>query len=142
MSEVAEHRRERLTHAVPLTAVDRIVEITNERIVTEKDVRREEDYFRGHYRNFPVYPGVFMVEAVDQATRLWGRHQGMKLGLVEVKTRFLSAVGPGDVLRCDCAIKIEDDARVRSTSTCYNGGVKAAQVRVVYEIRGSSDVQS
>lgn len=142
MIEIAEITGERLSHAVPLAAVDRVIEITHDRIVTEKDVRAQEDYFRGHYRNFPVYPGVFMVEAVDQATRLWGVRHGMKLGLIEVKTRFLSAVGPGDILRCDCTMKIDGHGRVRATSTCYNKRVKAAQVRGVYEIRGSSDVHA
>jgi 3-hydroxyacyl-[acyl-carrier-protein] dehydratase len=142
MGEVAERAPKGLTHAVPLAAVDRVIEMTHDRIVTEKDVRAQEDYFRGHYRNFPVYPGVFMVEAVDQAIRLFGVRNGMKLALVEVKTRFLSAVGSGDILRCDCTIKSDGDRRLRSTSTCYNNGVKAAQVRGVYEIRGSGDVQS
>jgi 3-hydroxyacyl-[acyl-carrier-protein] dehydratase len=126
---------------MPLAAIDRVIEIAHDRIVTEKDVRAQEDYFRGHYRNFPVYPGVFMVEAVDQATRLWGTHNGMRLALVEVKTRFLSAVGPGDVLRCDCTFKIEPDGRVRTTSTCYTKGVKAAQVRGLYETRRAGDAQ-
>jgi 3-hydroxyacyl-[acyl-carrier-protein] dehydratase len=131
-----------LTHAVPLTALNRVVSMTHDQIVTEKDVRAEEPYFRGHYVNFPVYPGVFMVEAVDQAVRLFGLRNGMKLGLVEVKTRFLSAVGPGDTLRCECTIKSDENQRLRTTSTCYNNGVKAAQVRGVYENRGALHVQS
>jgi 3-hydroxyacyl-[acyl-carrier-protein] dehydratase len=141
MSEIAEHAPKGLTHAVPLGALDRVIQMTGDRIVTEKDVRLQEDYFRGHYRNFPVYPGVFMVEAVDQAIRLFGLRNGMKLSLVEVKTRFLSPVGPGDILRCDCTIKAAGDGRLRSTSTCYSNGIKAAQVRGFYQIRGSGDVQ-
>jgi 3-hydroxyacyl-[acyl-carrier-protein] dehydratase len=128
-------------HAVPLTALDRVISLTDDGIVTEKDVRAEEAYFRGHYRNFPVYPGVFMVEAVDQAVRHFGASNGMKLGLLEVKTRFLSAVGPGDTLRCECTVKRGDDDRLRATGTCYSNGVKSAQVRGVYEHRGANDVQ-
>jgi 3-hydroxyacyl-[acyl-carrier-protein] dehydratase len=135
------HAAEPPAYAVPLRALDRVISMSRESIVTEKDVRAQEPYFRGHYRNFPVYPGVFMVEAVDQAARLLGLRHGMTLGLIEVKTRFLSAVGPGDTLRCECTVKRDADDRIRATATCYSNGVKSAQVRSVYELRGHSDVQ-
>jgi 3-hydroxyacyl-[acyl-carrier-protein] dehydratase len=138
MLRIAEQALEGLTHAVPLRALDRVIQMTGDRIVTEKDVRAQEEYFRGHYRNFPVYPGVFMVEAVDQAIRLFALRNGMKVSLVEVKTRFLSAVRPGDVLRCDCMIKDTGDGCLRCMSTCFNDGAKAAQVRGLYRIRGQS----
>ena len=48
--------------------VDRIVELVpGERIVAEKDVKPEEDYFRDHFPGFPVVPGVLLTEMMAQA---------------------------------------------------------------------------
>src|SRR5678809_98913 len=49
--------------------VDRVLELTPERIVTLKQVSMAEEYLQDHFATFPVLPGVMMLEAMVQAGR-------------------------------------------------------------------------
>ena len=46
--------------------VDRIIELEAERIVGIKCVTQNEPFFQGHFPEFPVMPGVLIVEALAQ----------------------------------------------------------------------------
>src|ERR1035438_9807268 len=58
--------REILPHRYPFLLVDRIVELEPERIVGIKNVTVNEPFFNGHFPEFPVMPGVLIVEAMAQ----------------------------------------------------------------------------
>src|SRR5690348_10909876 len=89
--------------AVPLDALDEIVAVRERSIRTVKHIRAEEPYFTGHYPGHPVYPGVFIVEAVIQAARAHLDRAGRSHRLVEViSTRFLAPVQPGQTLEVEC----------------------------------------
>ena len=55
-----------LPHRYPFLLVDRIVEMEAERIVGIKNVTANEPFFQGHFPDFPVMPGVLIVEAMAQ----------------------------------------------------------------------------
>src|ERR1700758_5686262 len=55
-----------LPHRYPFLLVDRIDELESERIVGIKNVTVNEPFFNGHFPNFPVMPGVLIVEAMAQ----------------------------------------------------------------------------
>ncbi len=55
-----------LPHRYPFLLVDRIVELEAERIVGIKNVTVNEPFFQGHFPDFPVMPGVLIVEAMAQ----------------------------------------------------------------------------
>ncbi|HEX8564291.1 MAG TPA: 3-hydroxyacyl-ACP dehydratase FabZ [Pyrinomonadaceae bacterium] len=94
-----------LPHRYPFLLVDKIIElIPKERIVGIKQVTYNEFFFRGHFPNAPVMPGVLVIEALAQA--------GAVLALREIedrakkipyfsgieKARFRRPVVPGDTL--------------------------------------------
>src|SRR5579864_8721980 len=58
--------RKILPHRYPFLLVDRIVELEPERIVGIKNVTVNEPFFPGHFPDFPVMPGVLIVEAMAQ----------------------------------------------------------------------------
>src|ERR1051325_9476775 len=58
--------REILPHRYPMLLVDRIEELEAERIVGIKNVTVNEPFFNGHFPDFPVMPGVMIVEARPQ----------------------------------------------------------------------------
>ena len=58
--------REILPHRYPFLLVDRIVEMEADRIVGIKNVTVNEPFFTGHFPDFPVMPGVLIVEAMAQ----------------------------------------------------------------------------
>jgi 3-hydroxyacyl-[acyl-carrier-protein] dehydratase len=58
--------REILPHRYPMLLVDAIVELEPERIVGIKNVTVNEPFFVGHFPDFPVMPGVLILEAMAQ----------------------------------------------------------------------------
>src|SRR4051794_29162184 len=57
-----------LPHRYPLLLIDRILEIEpKKRIVAIKNVTANEQFFNGHFPNYPIMPGVLIVEAMAQA---------------------------------------------------------------------------
>jgi UDP-3-O-[3-hydroxymyristoyl] N-acetylglucosamine deacetylase/3-hydroxyacyl-[acyl-carrier-protein] dehydratase len=55
-----------LPHDHPFLFVDKIIDISPKHIVGVKNVTITEDFFRGHFPNNPIMPGVLQIEAMAQ----------------------------------------------------------------------------
>ncbi len=56
-----------IPHREPFLLIDEIVEQSAERIVCLKRFTGDEFWYRGHYPQFPITPGVLLCEAAMQA---------------------------------------------------------------------------
>lgn len=58
-----------LPHRYPFLLIDRILEldIQNLKVKALKNVTVNEEFFNGHFPDFPVMPGVLIIEAMAQA---------------------------------------------------------------------------
>ncbi|MCU1253372.1 MAG: beta-hydroxyacyl-(acyl-carrier-protein) dehydratase FabZ, partial [Edaphobacter sp.] len=57
-----------LPHRYPFLLIDRVVEmVPRQRIVAIKNITINEPQFQGHFPDYPIMPGVLMVEAMAQA---------------------------------------------------------------------------
>jgi 3-hydroxyacyl-[acyl-carrier-protein] dehydratase len=99
-----------LPHRYPMLMVDRILEISEDSIVGIKNVTINEPHFVGHFPNFPVMPGVLIVEAMAQIGGILVgnvaphvRGKIMFLASVE-EAKFRKPVVPGDQLRIEMKI--------------------------------------
>src|SRR6202040_2400638 len=87
--------------------VDRIVELEAERIVGIKNVTATEPFFMGHFPDFPVMPGVLIVEAMAQTAGVLGLksipdRESKLVPLVSIEyAKFRRPVVPGDQLRME-----------------------------------------
>ena len=96
-----------LPHRYPMLMVDRIVEISTDSIVGLKNVTVNEPHFTGHFPNFPVMPGVLIIEAMAQVAgilvgKLAPHTRGQIMFLASVdEAKFRKPVVPGDQLRIE-----------------------------------------
>ena len=99
--------RELIPHRYPFLLVDRIEEIeAGARAVGVKNVTQNEPFFEGHFPDYPVMPGVLIVEAMAQvgAVAVMAKEEFRgKLALFAGidGVRFRRQVKPGDVLRME-----------------------------------------
>jgi 3-hydroxyacyl-[acyl-carrier-protein] dehydratase len=102
-----------IPHRPPFLWVDSIEEQTDERIVTKKWVDPESEFFKGHYPDFPITPGVLICEAIFQtgAILLSARAKddladGLMPVMTKIKdTRFRTMVRPGDTLEIEVTLE-------------------------------------
>jgi 3-hydroxyacyl-[acyl-carrier-protein] dehydratase len=96
-----------IPHRYPFLLVDRIVEIEpGRRAVGIKAVSIGEPYFQGHFPDYPVMPGVLIVEAIAQVGAVAVLHQEEYRGRIAFfagidNVRFKRQVKPGDTLRIE-----------------------------------------
>lgn len=113
-----------LPHRYPFLLVDRVVEFeANKRVLAYKNVSNNEPFFNGHFPEYPVMPGVLVIEALAQAGGLLtqlSNHTGTDgklFYLVKVdNARFSRMVVPGDRLELDVTLK-----RVIRNMAMYSG---------------------
>lgn len=55
-----------LPHRFPFLLIDKIIELSESRVVGVKNVTFNEYFFQGHFPNNPVMPGVLQIEAMAQ----------------------------------------------------------------------------
>ncbi len=100
-----------LPHRYPLLLIDRVIEMERKtRIVAIKNVTANEPHFVGHFPDFPIMPGVLMVEAIAQAggalllTEIPDRDDKLMVFTGIEGAKFRRAVVPGDQLRIEVTV--------------------------------------
>jgi 3-hydroxyacyl-[acyl-carrier-protein] dehydratase len=97
-----------IPHRYPFLLVDKIIECDDDsQIVGIKSVTMNEPFFQGHFPEFPVMPGVLIVEAMAQVACILAMRVLKKEGHSSVfftgidGVKFRKPVVPGDVLRLE-----------------------------------------
>ena len=94
-----------LPHRYPFLLIDRVLELTDDRVLALKNVTINEPFFQGHFPGVPVMPGVLQIEAMAQAGGILASkavtfdpstHVMLFMAIDAVK--FRKAVVPGDQL--------------------------------------------
>ena len=100
-----------LPHRFPFLLIDRLIEIKRkESIVAIKNVTINEPFFAGHFPNYPIMPGVLIVESIAQAggalllTEVPDRDQKLMVFTGIERAKFRRPVVPGDQLRIEITV--------------------------------------
>lgn len=129
-----------LPHRFPFLLVDKIIELTDNRIIGIKNVTFNEWFFQGHFPNNPVMPGVLQVEALAQTGGILcinamptGKYDTYFLKIDNCK--FKQKVVPGDTM----ILKMELNAPIRRgicdmKGTVYVGGKVATEADLVAQL--------
>jgi 3-hydroxyacyl-[acyl-carrier-protein] dehydratase len=95
-----------LPHRYPFLMIDRIIDIDADNSATGiKNVTINEPYFQGHFPNFPIMPGVLLIEGMAQTAgaicvaALGETYQPQVVYFMGIdKAKFRRPVVPGDTV--------------------------------------------
>jgi 3-hydroxyacyl-[acyl-carrier-protein] dehydratase len=129
--------RDILPHRYPMLLVDAILELEEERIVGIKNVTVNEPYFVGHFPEFPVMPGVLVVEAMAQVAgvlvlkSLPDRKNKLVLLATIEGAKFRGKVRPGDQLRIEMKVTKRKNAIAKMHGQATVDGVVVAEAELM-----------
>lgn len=113
MSEVLlnkEQIMEIIPHRDPFLLIDEVLEMeVGVRIKARKYIKEEDFWFKGHFPDYPVTPGVLMIEMLAQAGAVCMLSKPQYKGKIALfagidKAKFRKQVKPGDVLDLEVEI--------------------------------------
>src|SRR5699024_11318834 len=99
-----------IPHRYPFLLVDQVLEKkSGERVVGLKNVTVNEPFFEGHFPDYPVMPGVLILEALAQTGAIAVLEMEINKGKIGFlacvdKCRFKREVTPGDQLQLEVEI--------------------------------------
>jgi len=139
--------RDLIPHRYPFLLVDRIDELEpGVRAVGIKNVTQNEPFFQGHFPDYPVMPGVLVVEAMAQVGAVGvmagGEHKE-KLALFAGidGVRFRRQVLPGDVLRMEVRIERLKGRVGRGRGRAEVGGERVCEAELMFAFAERGEVK-
>lgn len=135
--------RKLIPHRYPFLLVDKVIEMEpGKKAVGIKNVTANEPFFQGHFPEFPIMPGVLIVEALAQTAGIaiasldeFKGRLGVFASIEEMKMK--KQVMPGDTLKLEAEILSSKmgviKAKVLATvegKTAAEGVIKFAMVDV------------
>jgi len=126
-----------LPHRYPFLLIDRVLEMERKKhIVAIKNVSINEPHFAGHFPDYPIMPGVLMIEAIAQAggalllTELPDRGDKLMVFTGIESAKFRRPVVPGDQLRIEVNVLNWRSTAVKMLGTATVEGKVACEATV------------
>ncbi|WP_077307172.1 3-hydroxyacyl-ACP dehydratase FabZ [Terribacillus halophilus] len=133
--------KEIIPHRYPFLLVDQITEIEEgKRAVAKKNVTINEPFFQGHFPDYPVMPGVLIIEALAQTgafAMLMKEENKGKIGFLAGvdKCRFKRQVVPGDTLKLEVEIIRLKGPIGKGKATATVDGELACEAEITFAIK-------
>lgn len=130
-----------LPHRPPFLLVDRILEMSEEMVIGQKNVTMNEPFFVGHFPQEPVMPGVLIVEAMAQCGGILILHgvdkpEAYSTYFLKIdNVRFKRKIVPGDTIIFK--LELEEPVRrgiARMRGQAFVGGNLAAEGLMMAQI--------
>ena len=122
-----------LPHREPFLFVDEILSADEKGSVCIKRFAGDEFFFQGHFPQYPVVPGVLLVETMAQAggaalsfQKVFSEDSLFFLATVD-KVKFRNQVRPGDTLRLEIENLRVSANMIKQRGKAYVGDVLAAE---------------
>lgn len=94
----------------PFLFIDRVLKIDKKSIVAIRDVKAEESYLKGHFKDFPIMPGALIVEGLGQTATMLVRynlpnHEEKDILAYKIRgAKFFRPSFPGQTLRFEAKL--------------------------------------
>jgi len=122
-----------LPHRKPFIFCDEIISADEEGSVSEHTFTPDEFFFKGHFPEYPVVPGVVLVETMAQCggaalsyQKIFEEGSLFFLGTVD-KVKFRSQVRPGDKVRVEIKNLRVSKKMIKQSGKAFVGETLAAE---------------
>jgi len=135
---------EYLPHRYPFLLVDRVLSCEpGKKIVAIKNVSINEPFFQGHFPNYPVMPGVLIIESMAQAAAILTFHSesarpdkdSVYFFVGIDNARFKKPVVPGDTMRLEVAIARHARGLWKFAAQAWVGETMTAESEIMCTVR-------
>jgi len=133
MSKTFEPVEQLLPHRDPFLFLDELLEADETHTVAKRVFTEDHFFFRGHFPDYPVVPGVILIETMAQCGGAGLCQVGILphgaffvLGTVE-KAKFRNQVRPGDTAIIEVQNTRVSQTMLRQSGVITVNGVKAAE---------------
>ena len=130
-----------LPHRYPFLLIDRVVEFKRgKRLVAIKNVTMNEPFFQGHFPDYPIMPGVLVIEAMAQAgaiimmNEIPDREKKLAVFTGIERAKFRRPVVPGDQLRIEVEVLAFKSRLGRMEASAFVEGKLACQATLTCSI--------
>lgn len=128
-----------IPHRDPFLLIDEILEMSEDKVVALKHVRPDEYYFKGHFPDEPVMPGVLIIESIAQAGAVCvlsrPEFKGRTAYFARIEdARFKHKVQPGDELRLEMTLGTIRGTIGKGEGRAYLGDKLAASATMTFAI--------
>lgn len=130
-----------IPHRYPFLLVDKIIELEEgKKAVGIKNVTANEPFFQGHFPDYPVMPGVLIVEALAQvgavAMLIKEENKGKLAFFAGIdKFRFKGQVKPGDTLTLTVEVIRVKGPMGKGKATAYVDETLVAEGEVMFALK-------
>ncbi|AGT44294.1 3-hydroxyacyl-ACP dehydratase FabZ [Treponema pedis] len=122
-----------LPHRKPFLFVDEIISADEKGSISEHTFTKDEFFFKGHFPEYPVVPGVILIETMAQAggaalsfQKIFEENSLFFLATVD-KVKFRSQVRPDDKVKIEITNLRVSSKMVKQAGKIYVGEVLAAE---------------
>ena len=136
-----------LPHRYPFLLIDKIIDIKRgEMIIAQKNVSNNEPFFQGHFPEYPVFPGVLLLEAMAQATAILdvqSNDRDMTKQLYYFvgidNARFKKQVVPGDIILINAKLVQSKSEVHKFTADCKVSDEIVCKADLIGAVRPKND---
>ena len=124
----------------PFLMIDNILKIDNKKIVAEKIARADEEYFKGHFKDFPIMPGALIVEGFGQAATMLIRynlknHEQYDVLAYKIRSaKFFRPTFPGQTLRFEAKLLFKFKMLWFVNGTVYRNDKIVSKVKMILAV--------
>ena len=129
-----------IPHRYPFLLIDRIIELEpGVRAVAIKQVTINEPFFQGHFPDYPIMPGVLIIEALAQTGAVAGMVLPENQGKIALfagieNARFRKPVVPGDTLRLEVTITAMKRGIGKADAKAFVGDTLACEAQLTFAL--------